>query len=425
MGNLALLAPPTNRIVLVSGLVAAAGTATALLLQDQPWTLRGDNANQTLPLMFAAYDQWMHGAVPGWGTRMWSGHFLVAEPIAGSFYPPHWISFWLTPSPHLRALDIDAALHMGILVSGTVALLARLGVPRLGALVAAALVASMPPTLGWMFFEFRFAAIVWLPWALLGAECLCDPGARMGRQVLLGSMAVAAPFLAGSPETFLQSALIVGVWLLTRASGLPLAARLLRGTALALATLLLISPQLIPTALSVPASTRSGVPVLQALGGVPIDGLGALIAPASAGAVSAVGSPYLGAACLGLALIALFARARCAFILAGVALASLLVSMGTATPLYGWLTQVPPFKLFQGPWKYYPPAAHAITFMAGMGIGVLCRWGRRGVWPALALAALALVERAVVMPAILSGPFIMPPNPPDVTALESVLPELV
>jgi hypothetical protein len=133
----------------------------------------------------------------------------------------------------------------------------------------------------------------------------------------------------------------------------------------------------------------------------------------------------MGAACVGLALIALFARARCAFILAGVGLASLLVSMGTATPLYGWLTQVPPFKLFQIPWKYYPPAVHAIALMAGMGIGVLCKWGRRGVWLALALAALALVERAAVMPAILSGPFIMPQNPPDVTALESVLPQLL
>ena len=141
--------------------------------------------------------------------------------------------------------------------------------------------------------------------------------------------------------------------------------------------------------------------------------------------MSAVGSPYLGAACLGLALIALFARARCAFILAGVGLVSLLVSMGTATPLYGWLTQVPPFKLFQNPWKYYPPAAHAITLMAGMGIGVLCRWGRRGVWLALALAAFALVERTVVMPAILGGPIIAPQHAPDVTALESVLPQLV
>ena len=248
----------SSRFALLLGTVTAVAAALAFLSFDHPWALRGDNKLVLFPLTLDAYRQWMEGHIPFWSSGLWAGYPLLADCTAGALYLPHLLPFLLTPDPHLRAFDLSTALHLGILVTGTVRLLEHLGSTRLTATFAALLTLMAPHVLGWTHFQPGICALSWWPWVMLCAQRLSETERFSFGDATCGSACLALQVLAGYPELALYNGCFAAGWLLTNRKGVPLARRLSRVLVLGLGALLLAAPQLIPTALEIPDTIRAG-----------------------------------------------------------------------------------------------------------------------------------------------------------------------
>ena len=417
-----LFSTATTRFALVVGLLAAAVTAAILLGQEESWVFRGDNKRLVLPLIADAYHQWMSGSIPGWTTRIWAGYPLGADPTAGAFYPLHWLAFWLTPFPNLQALEVDTALHMGILVAGIIALVGRLGGSRLAALVAAVLLVSSPPLLGWMFWLSRFAGIAWIPWAFVGAEGLSDPARPGGWCAVLASIPPSAQLLSGNPEVAIQTALVVGGWVLVGRNNLSFVQRIGRAAALATAIVLLTSIQVVPTLQILNETIRAVPPERACWATMRVGGATSFFSPDAAAATPILQNAYLGVSTLLLAATAVCLRMPRAWVLALAALVSGLIASNPY--VCHWLMDIPVFQLFRHPFKYFVLPLIAVACLSGLGIQAAASRFRRGTAYALLLGMIVIAERVFVIPGILAAPTLAPDLPMNLRSLAAVWPTL-
>lgn len=398
----------------VAGLTAGCLALAFCFAADEPWALRGDNKLIHFPMQLEAVRLWAEGQVPFWTDRLWMGYPLLANPETGALYPPRLVGYWLTDAPHVRAFDWAFALHAAWLVAGSAAFLRALGCGVLAATFGGAMALLATQSVVMTSYLANFCGVAWWPWLLLAAGHLAATRERVLGAVLLASVPLAAQVYAGNPEVAFQGGCLAAVWMLAAPGETPLLARFGRVAALVATAVALSAPQLFPTA-SILGDTRRGLPQ-ETRSLLAIDGtLRDTIDPWSAGGRT----PFLGAATLLLAGVALLRRAPRAIDLSIVALVAGLGSLGDATPVYALLGKLPGFALFRGPYKLLIIAQFSLAWLAALGVQSLVRrpgedaaaQGGGGAGPAprpslaalagVALCVLALSEYALAFRAVL------------------------
>lgn len=369
--------PVSTRFALLAGGLAALAAAAVFFSYEEPWSLRGDNKLLIYPMTLDAFRQWMQASVPFWSNAQWGGFPLLADPTAGSFYFPNFIPYLLTPDPHYRAFDLATALHLGILVAGSVRLLGRFGACAVAACFGALLTLLAPHTLFWSGFLGGFVALAWWPWLMLAADALVESQRLLSRSLVLGSGLLAAQQLAGHPELGLYSGAVATAWIVAKPSRLSLRARIGRAASLGLGGLLLSAPQVLPTALELSQSIRSSGTASLSLLSVRAASPLALVDPRIAADAHPVFSAFLGAATLALAAWATIRRSRGSGFFAVVAVTTGVLASGEATPVYGLLSELPPFDRFRCPSKFFPITQISVIWLAALGLQeILARTAR-------------------------------------------------
>jgi hypothetical protein len=352
------------------------------------------------------------GSWPLWDPNVSFGHALLAQPNTQVVYPPAWVSLFLDRPTSFSVL---VGLHLLWSMLGVYALGRRFGLSAPAAVTASALWAASGPYLSFVTLWNHFMGASWLPWILLAAEAAFEEPS-VGRRLLLGAV-LAAPVLAGSPDTcVLGAALLAGAalrhvrWRRSAGRGAAtLAATLLAGYAVAAAlTAVLWWPALDQARraarwnLAEAARTYWSLhPALLPCLALPLSIMDLPLRPEIRAALFESREPllysvYLGMSASALVLAGLAGRPRPGrMLLALAALGGLAVAMGPRAGLYTVLVWVfPPARAVRYPMKALIVTALAGSILAGMGVdawreGSLLAGRRRVVLAALLVLVLA------------------------------------
>lgn len=324
------------------------------------------------------------GSWPTWDPWIGFGQPLLANPNTQVYYPPTWLNLLMRPWTYYTAY---AVVHLAWAGLGMGVLARALGVSRSGALVASVVWMASGPLVSLVSMWNHFAGAAWMPWVVAAAIHLADrPDAR--RAALLGG-AVAAQFLAGSPDMSAYTGLAVVIVLLAAVAqgrgDLRRAARLVTlAAASAALAVALTAAQWMPTLDLVGGSARSDL-TGEARTYWSVHPLGALemllpglwrtipLSPAGRAALSEsregfLASIYLGLPALGLVLAAFAGPRRRWALMAALGAVAVLVALGRHAPFYeAVVTVFPVLRFSRFPVKALPLAAMAWAFLAGAG----------------------------------------------------------
>ena len=417
-GSADLLGPLTlvALVLLVHGNVLFGDGETMLSLKGN------DLQTQFVPWRSFGFREMAQGNVPLWNPHNFSGTPYVGSWQSALFYPPNWL-FLVLPVGH--ALNWSVALHVAIAGLGTYLWARMRGVSAAGATIAGAVYMfgapySMHVAAGHATF---LCVAAWTPVVFLVADRFLDgPTLRWG---LVGACAVALQILGGYPQpvyvTALAASLYLGLnlavpplresvaaWRARRSGrtidvaaagpGRPSAVRragavVAAWTGVYAGAALLAAIQIGPAISTAAESGRSGpVPyTFASIGPLPPENLLTLVVPGLFGDMvrsryvgrwfAWEGMPYVGAAALGLALIAILSVPSRQRRFAGTTVALVtLVALGHHTPLHHFLYDwFPGFGRFRVVGRFAAAAAPFVGLLAGMG------WDRlRGAWPSSA-----------------------------------------
>lgn len=381
----------------------------------------GDFSGSDLVDLNLAQRSWLGAALrrlewPVWCPLLHCGTPLFAEGQTGSLYPANTVLFALF-RPAL-ALGLAVAIHF---------LVAGLGAFKLARAHERSPMASLLAAIAFAFGGYMVArvrhlnlvnAAAMLPWLLLATHRLVErPSPRRTAGL---AFAVALTIAAGHPQVGYYALLAVipyGLWRLharrcvTRAAGVPTRLLLVIGLAVAasLVGAALVAAQLLPTLELLRVSTRGSAIAFEDATAYPF-GWGSLLGflfpfrlgnPATASyppGIARLGvfwenAVYLGLLPLGLAIVAPFVsrrRSEVAWFL-GFAGVSLLLALGSATPLYRLVYEtVPWIRSFRFPARFALYAELALAVSAAYGLdGILDRIAGRAR-PRFAIAAVAI-----------------------------------
>ncbi len=377
---------------------------------------------QFIPWRIFAWEAISQGHLPLWNPLLGMGAPLLANHQSALLYPPNWLLPLLGVAwghgPLVIFHWITAAVGMALLAR-------RLGVGRLGQSIsglAFGLSGYLVARAG--FFSIN-AAAAWVPWVVLGVERLFTTRTRGAgwRRWLHGSLGFALPlalqWLAGHAQTAWYTLLLAAAWWLMRAlqrervsRALVPTARFIAGGALAFA---LASAQLLPTLEYLLNSHRARTfdPQLAMTYSFWPWRLLELLVPGAFGRPQSnlfwgyanywEDAIYIGALPLLLAVGAGVAalrgrsnRGRLTGFLFGVAGVSLLLALGSNTPLFPWLFRhVPTFNLFQAPTRWNLLLVFALALLAGLGSDLWgAAQGRSLYWLRLGTAGAGAVTAA-------------------------------
>lgn len=107
------------------------------------------------------------GQLPLWNPMVFGGMPLAASVYPGAFYPPNWLFAILSPKLAMN-LVVITTYHLALV--GTYLYARRVGITRLGALLAATAFSFGGFMINHLSHTSRIAAAVWLPWILLAIE---------------------------------------------------------------------------------------------------------------------------------------------------------------------------------------------------------------------------------------------------------------
>lgn len=359
-----------------------------------PWLLirgfepREDALRQTVPWFKFFRDQILSGHLPVWDPSRLAGAPHLGNIQAGVLYPPNWLLLPLPPNVAAGLMLVGHIALGGIFLS----LFAR----KLGIVPPAAALAGMACVAGGFATARTFPshvevlrAMAWAPLLLLAARAL----ATEGRAVWAGCLGagVGLSFLAGYPAVTVYSLGAAGVLFL---GSLPEGSRRVRSMLLAglggALGLLVATPGLWPLVELAGHTLRSGGLSLEQAGqGAlrPRD-LPVVVWPWFFGA-EPLGNFWTGRrwywhemqSASGVVLLALAAfgasrlrRVRWARILVLLAAGSLLLALGTLTPVYTVLhTLVPSLRSFRIPARFLLIWALVVPLLAAAGFAELLR----------------------------------------------------
>jgi hypothetical protein len=390
---------------LVGGVVLALFACAWIYAQPGPVTLGGDAEMLQHPLLTDAVRQLRDAKLPVWTAGRWGGSPLIGDPVIGALYPPYYLSYFLTPFPHWRALDLSTAVHLMILVTGMVCFLSRLGVGPVAAVATAGMVAVSPTFVyavrGWQQY---WAALAYWPWLFWAAASLAR--APSVRPALVAAVALAAQVYAGYPEFSLYSGLPALAWIVLAPGG---ARRIVLVLTIGVGAIALALPQVLPGLDMAQESIRMGpgsaermhavdryfsvtlVGWLDALRPTPLDPMApAKVAPAvvllAALGMLGGGFPrlFLGA----VAIVMAFCATR-------------------DNPIYQAVRVYPPFSFFGAPLKLFFPMCFTLLALAGLGLarigGLPLPWQRLIVAVVAGIAALTWGQTPLVTGVLVAG----------------------
>ncbi|MDQ3009743.1 MAG: YfhO family protein, partial [Acidobacteriota bacterium] len=373
----------------------------------------GDGLTQNLGVRVLIGQMLRAGQLPLWNPYIFAGTPLLASIYPGALYPPNWIFAVLSP-PAAMNFVVITTYHLALI--GTYLYARRIGVNRIGALIA-----GLAFTFGGFMMAHaghtsRIAAAAWLPWILLAIEHLYW---RMSwRWVALGAAFIALQLFAGEPQMNFYTILVCGafaVFSLTVRQRQETRKRFLTGLAvMCVCGLLLSMIQLLPERELLQMGERSGISYEYFSGySFPPSQIFTFIFPFFFGGavswpykVEYWGGPtldelcgYFGLVTLLLALVALvgnrFANRQRALIWFwfGVALVSLILSFGGFLPfgLNHLLHRTPVYNLFRASGRHLYEFTFSLSVLAGLGVNYLAQTDRERAKRALKLAAIAFV----------------------------------
>jgi hypothetical protein len=374
--------------------------------------LYGDTCGLYWPDLVYLYRAFTHLQVPLWNPFERGGVSTLSEPEAGVLYPLNWLMVAigaLSGGMPFGMIEVKACLHLAIGGVAMFALLRRRGLSAPAAAVGGIVYELGPYTAGNAYFAIIWPQ-AWLPLLMLGTDWLVDGGG-----VFAAMTVAAAAFLvlvAGSPPTAFYCALVAIPYFVLRAT---LAARAAggngwrpwlerNGRALWLAaglTAISCYPSVRGTFEAMRSSIRavrtfayvseSPLPVHEWLG---------LVLRGGSHVHVYVGVPSILLAAVGVARWR--SRAEAA-LFAAIAAFGVLLMLGSATPLLGWLyAAAPPFRLFRICVRYVFLLQVAVAVLAAHGVDALPHLRPARFTPAFA-ASLAVPLLAVGVLVLIAG----------------------
>lgn len=359
-----------------------------------------------------------------WEPAVDCGRPFFADPTVLAAYPGHLILFIVQP---ILAGKLLLLLHVALAATTAAAYARSFKLEPLPAALAGLLYAASGPVLSHSWSPMWIYGLAWLPLAMALTRAILVEKRRRASPGL--GAAVAMMILAGAYELLLAYAAYATLELTlslirergqgeARASWIG-AGALAGAAALSLA---LSAVQLLPTAELFAYGSRSGGLGLKesALWSLPwarLPELGlpalfgspgersldlALVASRPAERAPFLGGIYLGSAALALALLGLLrAPRRPRWLLVSLIVLPVILSLGTATPLFRLARAlVPGFALFRYPEKIFSLVALPIAVLAGFGYHALfedeTEGRRRALKAALGAAGLAVLGLAMV-----------------------------
>ncbi len=222
-----------------------------------------DLTNYFYPLRYSLYESYRTGELPLWDRHFAQGFPNLAGFQSGTFYPPHFVFFFL---PFFTSIRVLFVFHFFLAAIGTYALLRRWSYSW-----DLSIVGSLLFTFGGVIVSLsnllnHFQTAVWLPWLILTWErLLLTP---KWKNFIAVTFIASLQILAGSPELFVMSmgfALLDGFRI--RDSEPQVSCFRVFGFALACNLLMvaIIMAQLLPTAELIMGSRRSqSIPAAEA-----------------------------------------------------------------------------------------------------------------------------------------------------------------
>lgn len=353
---------------------------------------------------------------------LWNPHTFSGTPFLGGFqsamlYPPNLIYGVL---PLARAINVDVALHSFLVGFFTFAWAYNRGMRPIAALFAAVIpmyagAYTMRIYVGQLTMV---SAQAWTPLLFLCVDKIFDQ-ARKKRPLLpwslLGIFAVTVQVFAGYPHTVFVTAIAVGIYCVLM---LPTAKErphiMLALGAIAIAPLCTTAIQLWTGIAAGQESLRTGDASYEfsTSFSFPPENLLTFFAPGFFGDVTHVDywgrwafwdtSAFLGIIALTLAIYgALFGDRALRRFSTPIAALLLVIALGRYTPAFRFIFEwVPGFAQFRAPSKFMYPVSLFAAMLAGVGVDLLLKSGRRAGWISLlallwagALAAGAIAVR--------------------------------
>jgi hypothetical protein len=401
----------------------------------------GDGWAQNFAVRALAGQMIGDGQLPLWNPYIFAGMPLMAGVYGGAFYPPNWL-FAILPAGLAMNVVVITTFHLALV--GTYLCARRIGVERLGALIAGVAFTFGGFMITHLAQTSRIAAAAWLPWVLLAIENLARAHSteKTWRWTALGAFFIALQFFAGEPQMMVFTALAAApcaVFALWRLKGGTARVRFVAAIAVMLICGVLLSMiELLPARELLQQSERSDPgPLFFDSYSFPPWQLPALIFPYFFGGamlppyvapywgkeIAAIMCGYVGMLVWLLALIAIFVgkfvvppsggktsdrdlppeggttnsspdRAR-VWLWLGVAVVSLLLAFGGYLPfgLNHLLYRIPGYSAFRGLYRHQFEFTFAMAMLAGLGMNCLLRLPKN-------LARRAFIRSAVVMAVI-------------------------
>ncbi|WP_309897321.1 hypothetical protein [Archangium sp.] len=361
-----------------------------LFLGELPF--RRDMGRLFVPLKRVLGESLRAGTLPEWWPWDGMGMPLVAVPVLSTFHPS---TLFFTVLPFHAAFVLQLLVPVPIALLGTWRLGRALGLRPVFAALAATGYVLGGYFLGLTEFTSMSLAAAALPWLWWGA--LRCRGGTFRPGVL--ALSLAWMLLAGDPHLSIMGLLGAAALVVRRARPQRLlrpALSLAVGTVLAVA---LSAVQLVPSLLlfrESPRSSGAGI-VSPDYWRFDLHQLSGMVDPgALAGLDVMFESLYVGLGVVALVLVGAVARGRLRPQLVGIALVSLVLATGSASPLWSLFSAVVPFwKSFQFPIKAMGPAMLVLPLLAARGAQQVLRRDRLCFLPG-ALAGLAAVVGAAL-----------------------------
>jgi Bacterial membrane protein YfhO len=378
-----------------------------LILQEQVPFFR-DLGPYFYPLRFILYESFRSGELPLWNRHMAMGFPLLAAFQSGVFYPPHLLLFVLSFFPAIRFIFVCHFLIAGI---GTYYLCRNWKFPPYLSIIGALLFALGGTVVSLSNLLNHFQTAVWLPWLVLSWEKVL--GSSSWKNFLGFIFIMTMQFLAGSPELFAISMILVLIDGIKVRQSMPAISygKLLSVFLTAnLLVLGLVMVQVLPTAeLFLESRRQQPIPPQEALHWSlkPMSLLNLFFLDKEIDLTTSKGvllffgreapffvSYYLGAiSAFGVSLWLYFSSLREKITLLGLVGASLMVALGSYTPIYPFLFRYLPFLgTFRFPEKVFFLTYVLLLYMALKGLSdLLLHNDDRVRGPFVALAVVCLV----------------------------------
>ena len=320
------------------------------------------------------------GQIPLWRTSILSGTPFAADPLSGLFYPPHWIAFVPVLSLSV-AFNLLMLFHLTLAAATMYFLMRRWSIGWAAALIAAFAYAASPKIIAHMGVGHvtLVEAWAWLPLVIAGVV----PSPRTGKPNALLSGAALAMCLLADARMAVYALVLAGLYvLITRA-------RRNRRTWLALLGLLIVigvvalalaAAAWLP-ALTLTDGTARAKLSPQEAGTLSLDAaylIGLLIADRSGAAER---TTYVGLVVVVLAVVGVklmwHTRRRLMIWFIVVIAVGVIAALGTNTPLYTLLYQLPGSTLLRVPARAWFLVSFALAALAGFGVQGLIEWAGR------------------------------------------------